>query len=141
MTDQNQQTPQPTPSGTLAIRQLAMPRDTNPDGDIFGGWLMSQMDIAGGITARAEIGGRAATVAVDGFTFHKPVRVGDVVCCYGDVIRIGRTSITIKVEAWTIRRDNMDERVKVTEGVFTFVALDDGGNKRVIERSSGHAST
>jgi len=130
MNDQKQQ----TPSGTLAIRQLAMPRDTNPDGDIFGGWLMSQMDIAGGITAREHIGGRAATVAVDGFTFHKPVHVGDVVCCYGDVQRIGKTSITIKIEAWTIRRDITQQRVKVTEGVFTFVALDENGNKRLINQ-------
>jgi acyl-CoA thioesterase YciA len=120
------------PRGELAIRTLAMPADTNPHGDIFGGWLISQMDIAGGITANARARGRVATVAVTGFTFHKPVLVGDVVCCYADIRKIGRTSITIGVEAWVLRRDESSDRIKVTEGVFTFVAIDDDGSPRPV---------
>ena len=120
------------PRGELAIRTLAMPADTNPHGDIFGGWLISQMDIAGGITANARARGRVATVAVTGFTFHKPVLVGDVVCCYADIRKIGRTSITIGVEAWVLRRDESSDRIKVTEGVFTFVAIDDDGSPRSV---------
>ena len=120
------------PRGELAIRTLAMPADTNPPGDIFGGWLISQMDIAGGITANARARGRVATVAVTGFTFHKPVLVGDVVCCYADIRKIGRTSITIGVEAWVLRRDESSDRIKVTEGVFTFVAIDDDGSPRPV---------
>lgn len=110
--------------GELAIRTLAMPGDTNPAGDIFGGWLLSQMDIAGGLIARARTGSRVATVAVDGMVFHQPVFVGDVLCCYADVVRIGRTSITINVVA-NVLRGGRGDRVKVTEGVFTYVAIDD----------------
>lgn len=120
------------PIGELALRTLAMPADTNPSGDIFGGWLMGQMDIAGGIAAGSRAGGRVATVAVDGFTFHKPVHVGDVVCCYTEILRTGRTSVTIRVQAWTLRRHQADVRIKVTEGNFTFVALDENGNKRLV---------
>ncbi|MBT6084204.1 MAG: acyl-CoA thioesterase [Rhodospirillaceae bacterium] len=120
------------PIGELALRTLAMPADTNPSGDIFGGWLMGQMDIAGGIAAGSRAGGRVATVAVDGFTFHKPVHVGDVVCCYTKILRTGRTSVTIRVQAWTLRRHQADVRIKVTEGNFTFVALDENGNKRLV---------
>ena len=120
------------PKGELAIRTLAMPADTNPAGDIFGGWLMSQMDIASGITAGVRARGRVATVAVNGFTFHRPVQVGDVVCCYADIKRIGTTSIIILVEAWVLHRSEPERRVKVTEGEFTFVALDEEGKKRPI---------
>lgn len=120
------------PKGELAIRTLAMPADTNPNGDIFGGWLISQMDIAGGITAGARARGRVATVAVTGFSFHRPVRVGDVVCCYADIQKIGTTSITIGVEAWVLRSGETAGRVKVTEGVFTFIALDEKGEKRPV---------
>ncbi|MDD9875909.1 MAG: acyl-CoA thioesterase [Magnetovibrio sp.] len=120
------------PRGELALRTLAMPADTNPAGDVFGGWLMGQMDIAGGIAAAAHAKGRVATVAVDGFTFHKPVHVGDVVCCYAEILRIGTTSITMRIQAWVLRRRIPGERVKVTEGVFTFVALDAEGRKRKI---------
>ena len=120
------------PKGELAIRTLAMPADTNPNGDIFGGWVMSQMDIAGGITAYARAHGRVATIAVDGFTFHKPVLVGDVVCCYADIQKVGKTSITILIQAWALRKREVNDRVKVTEGVFTFVALDDNGKKRPV---------
>jgi acyl-CoA thioesterase YciA len=121
-----------SPQGELAIRTLAMPADANPHGDIFGGWLISQMDIAGGVTANARARGRVVTVAVTGFTFHKPVLVGDVVCCYADIRKIGRTSITIGIEAWVLRRGESSDRIKVTEGVFTFVAIDDGGNPRPV---------
>ncbi|MCW9040758.1 MAG: acyl-CoA thioesterase, partial [Rhodospirillales bacterium] len=86
------------PRGQLAIRTLAMPSDTNPNGDVFGGWLMSQMDIAGGVTAEWVASGRVATVAVQAMKFHRPVNVGDVVCCYADIMRIGTTSITVLVE-------------------------------------------
>ena len=118
------------PKGELAIRTLAMPADTNPAGDIFGGWLISQMDIAGGVTASARAHGRVATIAVTGFTFHKPVLVGDVVCCYADIQKVGTTSITIGIEAWVLRRDESKDQIKVTEGVFTFVALDGDGKPR-----------
>ena len=117
------------PKGELAIRSLAMPADTNQHGDIFGGWLMSQMDIAGGVTARARAHGRVATVAVTGFTFHRAVLVGDVVCCYADIQKVGTTSITIGVEAWVLRPQETKDHFKVTEGVFTFVALDETGKK------------
>ncbi len=120
------------PKGELAIRTLAMPADANPAGDIFGGWLISQMDIAGGVTASARARGRVATVAVTGFTFHKPVLVGDVVCCYADILKVGKTSITIGIEAWVLRRDESKNRIKVTEGVFTFVALDGDGKPRPV---------
>ena len=120
------------PKGELAIRSLAMPSDTNQHGDIFGGWLMSQMDIAGGVTARARAHGRVATVAVTGFTFHRAVLVGDVVCCYADIQKIGTTSITIGVEAWVLRPQESKDHFKVTEGVFTFVALDKKGATRKV---------
>lgn len=123
------------PLGELAIRTLAMPTDTNPAGDIFGGWLMSQMDIAGGLTAGFRAKGRVATVAVQGMEFHQPVHVGDVVCCYGDVERIGNTSLSVRVQAWVIRGQESRDRVKVTEGIFTFVAIDDAGNKRPVTAS------
>lgn len=123
---------QAEPKGEMAIRTLAMPADTNPDGDIFGGWLISQMDIAGGITARGRARGRVATVAVTGFTFHKPVLVGDIVCCYADIQKVGTTSITIGVEAWVLRHSETTARFKVTEGVFTFVALDEKGRKHPV---------
>jgi acyl-CoA thioesterase YciA len=120
------------PKGELAIRTLAMPADTNPAGDIFGGWLISQMDIAGGVTASARAHGRVATIAVTGFTFHKPVLVGDLVCCYADIQKVGTTSITIGIEAWVLRRDESKDQIKVTEGVFTFVALDGDGKPRPV---------
>jgi len=120
------------PKGELAIRTLAMPADANPARDIFGGWVISQMDIAGGITASARAQGRVATVAVTGFTFHQPVKIGDVVCCYADIQKIGTSSITIGVETWVLRSQKSNERLKVTEGVFTFVALDADGNKRPV---------
>lgn len=110
------------PRGELQIRTLAMPADTNPSGDIFGGWVLSQMDVAGGILAQAHTKGRVATVAVDGMTFYLPVFVGDIICCYAEVVRVGRTSIAVHIQAWALRQ-NSRERVLVTEGVYTYVAI------------------
>jgi acyl-CoA thioesterase YciA len=121
------------PMGELALRTLAMPADTNPAGDIFGGWLLAQMDIAGGILAKQRAAGRVATIAVDGMIFHKPVFVGDVVCCYGHIERVGTTSMSIKVQVWTIRAEAQSERVKVTEGVFTYVAIGSDRRPRAID--------
>lgn len=114
-----------------AVRTLAMPADANPSGDIFGGWLMAQMDIAGGIVAGLRARGRVATVAVDGMTFHEPVYVGDLVSCYADVVRVGRTSITVKIET-IVRRRRSGETVRVTEGRFVYVALDGDGRPRPV---------
>jgi acyl-CoA thioesterase YciA len=120
------------PRGALSIQTLSMPADTNQDGDIFGGWLLGQMDIAGGILACTTAKGRTATVAVDAMTFRKPVYVGDIVCLYADLIRIGTTSIAVHVEAWAIRRNEMARQL-VTEGNFTYVALDDTGRPRKVD--------
>jgi acyl-CoA thioesterase YciA len=119
----------PAPQGELSIRTVAMPADTNPAGDIFGGWLLSQMDVAGGILAHRLAQGRSATVAVDAMKFHLPVHVGDVLCCYARVIRTGTSSISVAVEAWAERR-NSTVKVKVTEGTFTYVALDENRRPR-----------
>ena len=121
------------PNGTLTIRTLAMPADTNPAGDIFGGWVMSQMDLAGAIAAVEVAKGRVATVAVEAMSFIAPVKVGDILCVYSRVERIGTTSVTIGLEAWA-RRNRIDDRVKVTEARFIYVALDDAGHKRPIPR-------
>jgi acyl-CoA thioesterase YciA len=116
--------------GTLSIRTLAMPADTNPNGDIFGGWLMSQMDIAGGITAHSRAGGRVVTVGVEAMTFHRPVHVGDVVCCYTDIVETGKTSMAVLVEVWVLGEQNTENKVKVTAGTFTYVAIGEDGTKR-----------
>lgn len=126
------------PRGDLATRTLAMPADANPNGDIFGGWVLAQMDIAGGITAGQRARGRVATVAVDAMVFHRPVYVGDVLCTYADIIRVGRTSIAIHVEAWALR-SRQGERVKVTQGTFTLVAIDDNGRPRPVPPEEGAA--
>ena len=116
-----------------AIRVFAMPADTNSRGDIFGGWLMSQMDIASGTYAGYIAAGRVATVAVDAMSFHLPVYIGDEISCYCQTARIGTTSITVKVETWVRRRQ--DARCeKVTEGRFTFVAIDDEGKPRPVQK-------
>jgi acyl-CoA thioesterase YciA len=119
----------------LSIRTIAMPADTNPSGDVFGGWLVAQMDLAAGNVGTIRAQGRVATVAIDSLTFHRPVYVGDEVSCYADIIRIGRTSLTIKVEVW-VRRSRRQETIKVTEGTFTFVAIDDNGNPREVPKIS-----
>ncbi len=124
------------PRGNLATRTLAMPADANPSGDIFGGWVLAQMDIAGGIAASQRAAGRVATVAVDAMVFHRPVYVGDVLCTYAEVVRVGRTSIAINIEAWALRgslnEGGPNERVKVTEGTFTLVAIDQAGRPRPV---------
>lgn len=117
--------------GQLTLRTTAMPADTNPNGDIFGGWLMGQMDIAGGSCAIQRAQGRVVTVAVDAMTFHKPVFVGDEVSCYTRIERVGNTSIAIKVETW-VRRMRTRELVKVTEGTFVYVAIDGNGRPRSV---------
>ena len=117
------------PAGTLTIRTLAMPADTNPSGDIFGGWVMSQMDIAGAIAAVEVARGRVVTVAVEAMSFIAPVKVGDILCVYTTIERVGTTSISVGIEAWA-RRNRVADRVKVTDGRFIYVALDDAGNKR-----------
>lgn len=123
------------PNQHLAIRTIAMPRDTNPKGDMFGGWLVSQMDLAAGSIASIRAKGRTVTVAIDGLTFHMPVFIGDEVSCYVEIIRIGNTSITLKVEAW-VKRPLNNETIKVTEGMFTFVAIDEDRKPRLIPRSA-----
>lgn len=120
------ETPEKTPRGEMAVRTLAMPADTNPAGDIFGGWIMSLMDVAGGITARGWAHSRVVTVAVTDMKFLRPVKVGDVVCVYTDLDRVGRTSVTFRVETW-VMRDGRGEQIKVTSADFTYVALDEDG--------------
>lgn len=110
------------PNCEPALRAITMPADANPTGDIFGGWVLSQMDLAGGTTAARRARGRVATVAITAMTFHLPVFVGDEVSCYAEIVKIGRTSLTLKIESWS-RRGLSGERVKVTEGVFTYVAI------------------
>ena len=124
------------PRGELAIRTLAMPADANPSGDIFGGWVLSQMDIAGGIVASQRARGRLATVAITAMSFHLPVYIGDVLCVYVDIERIGRTSIATWVEAWALRRRG-GQRVRVTEGAFVYVALDAEGRPRPVPEEEG----
>ncbi len=121
------------PLGDLTVRTIAMPADTNANGDIFGGWVMSQMDQAGGIAGVDRAQGRVVTVAVDAMTFIRPVRVGDVLCVYTRVAGIGRTSMKIEVEAWA-RRFRTQTREKVTEATFTFVPIDDEGRPRPIPK-------
>jgi acyl-CoA thioesterase YciA len=120
------------PRGRLELRIVAMPANTNPAGDIFGGWIMSLMDLAGGIAARAIAKGRVATAAVSNLSFLRPVKVGDVVCCYAELRRIGRTSITLGVEAWVLR-EGREERFKVTAAEFVMVAVDAEGRPRPVE--------
>lgn len=104
------------------LRAIAMPADANPQGDIFGGWLLSQMDMAGGTLATRRAKGRVVTVAITGMTFHRPVLVGDEVTCYAEIVKTGRTSITVKIESW-VRRGTGEEEIGVTEGIFTYVAI------------------
>ena len=140
MTDRNMHdstTEERSPVGELVLRTLAMPADTNPDGDIFGGWLLSQMDIAGGIAARQATNGRVATVAIDAMVFHKPVSVGDVMCCYADLKHVGNSSITYHIQAWVLRGGEGEAanlRELVTEGKFTFVAIGADRKKRQIKK-------
>jgi acyl-CoA thioesterase YciA len=123
------------PESEPMIRAIAMPADANPSGDIFGGWLMSQMDLAAANAASRRSRGRCVTVAVDGMVFHEPVFIGDEVSLYCMITRVGRTSMTVRVEAW--RRSRIgDTRSKVTEGTFTFVAVDENRKPRPVDRES-----
>ena len=122
------------PRGELTVRLIAMPADTNANGDIFGGWVLSQMDQAGGIAGVERAQGRVVTIAVEAMTFIRPVRVGDVLCVYTEVERVGRTSMRVHIEAWAQRfRTHLSE--EVTDAVFTFVAVDDAGRPRPIPPS------
>jgi acyl-CoA thioesterase YciA len=119
------------PCGDLSIRTLAMPADTNQNGDIFGGWLLSQMDIGGGIFASRIANSRTVTVAIDAMNFRKPVYVGDVVSVHANLVRIGKTSITVRLEAWVMRYKETNS-IMVTDGNFTYVSIDDQGRPQVI---------
>ncbi len=122
--------PEPPPTAPL-VRVMAMPADANPNGDIFGGWLLAQMDLAGGNLAVQRARGRCATVAVDGMVFHQPVYVGDEVSCYGELVRTGRSSMTIRIEAWR-RNLATGETRQVTQAIFTYVALGEDRRPRAL---------
>lgn len=133
MTSSSSEAERRQPKGQLEIRTVAMPADSNNNGDIFGGWVLSQMDIAGGIASSRRCRGRCATVAIDAMTFHLPVKIGDVLCCYTEVVKVGNTSITVKIEAWT--QPSIEQglgRQLVTEGTFVFVAIDDDRRPRKV---------
>jgi acyl-CoA thioesterase YciA len=120
-----------TPSGTLALQTITMPADTNPFGDVFGGWVMGQMDIAGAIHANYVAHGRVTTVAVGSMVFMRPVPVGAVISCYTSTLKIGNTSIRVKVEVWV--KDFLTQQVtQVTQGEYVYVALDEAGHKRSV---------
>jgi acyl-CoA thioesterase YciA len=123
------------PRGELTVRTVAMPADTNANGDIFGGWVLSQMDLAGGIAGVERAQGRVVTIAVDAMTFIRPVKVGDVLCVYTQIESVGRTSIKIHIEAWA-RRFRTHTREKVTDATFTFVAIDEAGRPRPVPPES-----
>jgi acyl-CoA thioesterase YciA len=122
------------PRGDLCTRTLAMPADTNANGDIFGGWLLSQMDIAGGVAASKVAKSRTVTVSIDAMNFRKPVYVGDLVSVHANLVRVGRTSMTIHLEAWVVRRNEM-KPILVTDGNFTYVAIDEQGKPQPIQRN------
>lgn len=121
------------PKGELVLRTLAMPADTNFNGDIFGGWLVSQMDLGAATLAQQRSRSRIATVSIQNLTFIRPVQVGNVVCVYADLIKVGNTSMTIQLETW-IHSDHFLKHEKVAEGTFVFVALDEQGKPQPIER-------
>jgi acyl-CoA thioesterase YciA len=123
------------PRGELTVRLIAMPRDTNASGDIFGGWVLSQMDQAGGIAASERAKGRVVTIAIDAMTFIGPVKVGDVLCVYTAVDTVGRTSLKIHIEAWA-QRFRTHNRDKVTDATFTFVAVGDDGRPRPVAEAT-----
>mgnify|MGYP000896163756 CR=1 FL=1 len=122
------------PRGPLVLRTLAMPRDTNPRGDIFGGWILSQMDIAAGLMAAEVAQGRAVTVAVDDVVFLQPVAVGDTICVHAELVRVGRSSLDLKLEVWARGLVTIyeEERELVAEGTFRYVAVDEAGRPRPI---------
>jgi acyl-CoA thioesterase YciA len=120
------------PQGDLCTRTLAMPADTNQNGDIFGGWLLSQMDIGGGIFASKIAKSRTVTVAIDAMNFRKPVFVGDLVSVHASLVKVGKTSITVHLEAWVLRRKEM-QSIMVTDGNFTYVSIDDQGHPQAVQ--------
>ena len=137
MTETQTQTPldmSTEPGGDLCIRTLAMPADTNANGDIFGGWLLSQMDVGGGVFASKVAKSRTVTVAIEAMNFRKPVYVGDLVSVHATLVRVGRTSITVHLEAW-VRRRREDHSILATEGNFTYVSIDDQGHPQAVQRS------
>lgn len=122
-----------SPRGETALRAIAMPADANPHGDIFGGWLLSQMDLAGSSVATRRAHGRVVTIAVTEMIFHKPVFIGDEVTCYAEIVKAGRTSITVSIESWVRRARGADaEEIKVTAGLFTYVAVDSDRKPRAL---------
>jgi acyl-CoA thioesterase YciA len=127
-------TDQTKPRGKLALQTVAMPADTNANGDIFGGWVVSNMDMASGIAARRRAKSRAVTRAIDKLEFIHPVNVGDIICCYADLLKTGRTSMQFRIEVWTISFEWDDVPLKAAEGIFTFVAIDDEGKPRAVDR-------
>jgi acyl-CoA thioesterase YciA len=128
--------PEVEPKSDPALRAIAMPADTNPHGDIFGGWLLCQMDLAGSTVATRRAGGRVVTIAITAMTFHRPVIVGDEVTCFCEVEKIGHTSLTIRIESWA-RRGIGTTAIKVTEGVFTYVRVDADGRPLAISDNPG----
>ncbi|MEY2493328.1 MAG: acyl-CoA thioesterase YciA [Verrucomicrobiota bacterium] len=123
------------PKGELVIQTIAMPKDTNPSGDIFGGWVMSQMDLGSAILASKTAKARVVTVAMEGLSFLQPVGIGDTVACYAWVEKIGRSSMKIPVEVWVQRFRQHTEPVLVTRGVFTYVAVDESGRPIAVQRA------
>ena len=121
------------PCGDLCTRTLAMPADTNQNGDIFGGWLLSQMDIGGGVFASKIAKSRTVTVAIEAMNFRKPVFVGDLVSVHASLVKIGKTSVTVHIEAWVLRRKEMHS-ILVTDGNFTYVSIDDQGHSQAIQQ-------
>jgi acyl-CoA thioesterase YciA len=127
-------TPPAAPQGELVIRTIAMPANTNSNGDMFGGWMVSQMDLGGAILARNVAKSRITTVAIDAMEFHHPVYVGDIVSCHAQLLKTGRTSLRIAIEAWA-QRHKGGEHVRVTHGTFTYVAIDDAGRPQPVHRA------
>jgi acyl-CoA thioesterase YciA len=127
------------PVGDLCIRTLAMPADTNQNGDIFGGWLLSQMDLGGGVFASKTTKSRTVTVAIEAMNFRKAVYVGDLVSVHANLVRIGKTSITVHIEAWVMRRKEMNS-ILVTDGNFTYVSIDEQGHPQVIQKGDAPIS-
>ena len=119
------------PEGVLSLQNIAMPADTNWSGDVFGGWIVSQMDLAGAIHVERLSKGRCATIAINEITFLVTVKVGNVISCYTKILKVGNTSVQVQIEVWN-SHDNSREPIRITQGVFTFVAVDVNGNKRQI---------
>jgi acyl-CoA thioesterase YciA len=135
--DPDRADPDQPPAIEPALRTLAMPGDANPNGDIFGGWVLAQMDLAGSVPATERAQGRIATVAMDAVRFHKPVYIGDLVTIYAWIDRVGSSSITVRTETWATRQRQHAQRVRVTEGTLVYVAIDEAGNKRAVPPAAG----